>query len=338
VRVQLDGPHARVTDRSSEIVSGNIVGGAPERLLLYVNDTPQEVRLDGRSFQTSVALAPGQNRLRAVVTGAGGTQANDEVSVEYVPPQVDNAIVLISPRDGFAVGPNDPPMIVVEGELKDTATTEIWVVANERRMAVTARERKFRLVIPVFEAATRVWAEAQSNGGPLRRSETVTVRVAPSRPGGGLLVMDWSPEASAAQVDVIAVWRGASGSLEPPATPVSLTPFRGSPDSPLPAAFSLGALRPGVYTFMLAIRTPAAGGSVRPTLYWPDNGTVKTRVLRPVSLNGAGRAVGGRVLLPQGVLWDQEDWFTGKSESVDTITRFRFPEGTTWVERKKDLQ
>ena len=65
---------------------------------------------------------------------------------------------------------------------------------------------------------------------------------------------------------------------------------------------------------------------------------MKSRVLRPVSLAGAGRSVVARVLLPQGVLWDDEDWFTGKSESVDTITRFRFPEGTTWIERKKDLQ
>jgi hypothetical protein len=41
--------------------------------------------------------------------------------------------------------------------------------------------------------------------------------------------------------------------------------------------------------------------------------------------------------VPQGILWDDGGW-TGKSESVDTITKFRFPECITWIERKTDLR
>ena len=44
------------------------------------------------------------------------------------------------------------------------------------------------------------------------------------------------------------------------------------------------------------------------------------------------------VLLPQGILWEQDDWFTGRSESTDTVTKFRLPEGITWTERKSDLR
>ena len=260
VRVQLEGPQARVTDQSSETVSGKILGGAPERLVLYVNDAPQEVPLDGRSFQAPVALAKGQNRLRAVVTGPGGTQAEDAVSIEYVPRPADNGIALVSPRDGLAIGPDDLPVIVVEGEVRDATATEVWVVANGLRISVAVREHRFRAVVPVFEPVTRVWAEARPNAGPLRRSETVTVRATSSRPGAGLLVMDWPVEAAAVQADVSAVWRGASGSLEPPATAVSLKPFRTSPDAPLPAAFVLGTPRPGVYVFTLTIRTGAPDG------------------------------------------------------------------------------
>ena len=35
--------------------------------------------------------------------------------------------------------------------------------------------------------------------------------------------------------------------------------------------------------------------------------------------------------------WCDDGW-TGKSESVNTITRFRLPEGITRSERKADLQ
>ena len=45
-----------------------------------------------------------------------------------------------------------------------------------------------------------------------------------------------------------------------------------------------------------------------------------------------------RWLLPQGILWEQEDWFTGRSESADTITKFRLPDGVTWTERKANLR
>jgi hypothetical protein len=37
------------------------------------------------------------------------------------------------------------------------------------------------------------------------------------------------------------------------------------------------------------------------------------------------------------VLWSDDDWFTGQSSSAETITKFRFPDGIHWIERKADL-
>jgi hypothetical protein len=76
---------------------------------------------------------------------------------------------------------------------------------------------------------------------------------------------------------------------------------------------------------------------VRPTLYLPDKDHLTPRTLKPVSLSGAGRTVLTKVLMPQAILWDQDDWFSGRSESVDTVTKFRIPDGISWVERKADL-
>jgi len=73
---------------------------------------------------------------------------------------------------------------------------------------------------------------------------------------------------------------------------------------------------------------------IRPTLYIPAAGTVIRRELEPISLSGAGRRAIARVLLPHGVFWDQDEWFSGRSDSVDTEMKFRFPEGISWVERK----
>ena len=45
-----------------------------------------------------------------------------------------------------------------------------------------------------------------------------------------------------------------------------------------------------------------------------------------------------RILLPQGILWEQDDWFTGQSQSADSVTKFRLPDGVAWTERKTDLR
>jgi hypothetical protein len=56
-----------------------------------------------------------------------------------------------------------------------------------------------------------------------------------------------------------------------------------------------------------------------------------------VTLDASGRAVIARLLLPQGVLWEQDDWFTGRSANGDAVTKFRFPDGVSWTERIGDL-
>jgi hypothetical protein len=94
--------------------------------------------------------------------------------------------------------------------------------------------------------------------------------------------------------------------------------------------FYLRNARSGVYTFVLTYRSGAAA-AVRPVLYVAGGGV--PRLLEPVNLNGAGRAVLARLLLPQGVLWEQDEWFTGRSASGDTVTKFRFPDGVSWTER-----
>jgi hypothetical protein len=60
---------------------------------------------------------------------------------------------------------------------------------------------------------------------------------------------------------------------------------------------------------------------------------------RPLRLSSDGNAVlQTRLLLPQGVWWEQDDWFTGRSEGAETITKFRLPEGVTWTERRGALR
>jgi hypothetical protein len=334
--VQLDGPRTWVTDQPTPTVSGRVLGAPPERLILYVNGAPTDVNLARRTFEASVPLRPGANELRAVVTGPAGIETEDTITVQYVPRPSSKGIVLSSPPDGLTLGPDDPPVAVVEGEIDDKAAVTVWIVANDRRISVAASGGRFRHILLLPDPLVHLWAET-ANGDAVHRSPAVTVRMAGTRPPSGVLVMQWPTGTEESSVEVSATWRAHSERLDVPVQsmrlPAASKTVGGAPSD----VFYIRGLKPGVYTLIVRYRGSSALGDVRPTLYLPDKDDLTPRALKPVSLTGAGRKVLTKVLMPHAILWDQEDWFSGRSESVDAVTKFRIPEGISWVERKADL-
>jgi hypothetical protein len=334
--VRLDGPRTWVTDRPTPTVSGRVLGGPPERLVLYVNGAPTDVSLAQRSFEASVRLRPGANELRAVVTGPDGLEAEDAITVQYAPPTPPIRIALTSPPDGLTLGAHDPPVVVVEGEIGDETVANVWIVANDRRISVAASAGRFRHVLLLPDRLVRIWAETPDDD-TARRSEAVTVRTAGARPRAGVLVMQWPTGTEGATVEISATWRAHPERLDGPVQTVRLPGAATTADGSPSDVFYLRGLRPGVHTLIVRYRGTAPLGDVHPTLYLPDKGHLTSRAVRPVSLNGAGRRVVTKILMPHAILWEQEDWFSGRSESVDTVTKFRIPEGISWVERKADM-
>ena len=240
-------------------------------------------------------------------------------------------IILTSPREGLQLTPDDPPIVIVEGEVEDASVSSVVIVANGLRLAVPVNAGRFRRPMPILESLVRLRVEASVNG-TTRQSSTVTVR---STAGAqfGVIVIDWPAEARGSEVEPIAIWRATPGRLDGPTHTTVMKSIPGTDGQPADA-FYVRMLKPGVYTFVVRSRGMAPIEGIRPTLYVPSAGSVTRRELEPFSLSGAGRRAIARVLLPHGVFWDQDEWFSGRSESVDTEMKFRFPEGISWVERK----
>ena len=334
--VRLDGPRTWATDQPTRTVSGRVLGATPERLILYVNGAPTDVPLAQRAFEASVPLRPGANELRAVVTGPDGLETDDVITVQYVPRPSSKGIVLTSPPDGLTLGPDDPPIAVVEGEIADKTAATVWIVANDRRISVAASGGRFRQILLLPDALVHLWAETLSQD-TVHRSPAVTVRMVGARSPSGVLVMQWPTGTEESSVEVSATWRAHPERLDIPVQAMRLPAASKTGGGAPSDMFYLRGLKPGVYTLIVRYRGSSALGDVRPTLYLPDKDQLTPRALKPVPLNGAGLRVLTKVLMPHAVLWDQEDWFSGRSESVDTVTKFRIPEGISWVERKADL-
>jgi hypothetical protein len=271
------------------------------------------------------------------ITG-GRFEIDNRIAIEYPPPVLSNGIALSSPADGLIITPDDPPVVVVEGSVDDSSTTALWLVANDRRIPVRVSDGRFRKILPVVEPTLRVWAEASPAGDPSRRSQIVTVHTTGARKPSAVLVMEWPHESQGLDVEVSAFWRAHPDSLDEAAQLVQLTAVSKLSSTGPSDVFWLRNTRPGAYSMTLRYRGLPPNGDVHPTLYVPDGDGLAARGIRPVRLGSSGKVVLARVLFPHGVLWEQDGWFSGSSESVDTVTKFRFPDGINWVERKVDLQ
>ena len=334
VLLRLEGPRERVTDRPTETISGRLLGGAAERVVVYVNGKPIAMSPTQRAFEISVPLQPGSNNLRAVAIGPAGLEAEDVITVQYVIPPT-SGITLASPADGLTLGPDDPPVVVVEGQVEDKTIDTVWIVANNRRVPMTTRNGRFRQVLMVSEPLLRLWVEAPTNGSPLHRSQTVTIHSAGSATPTGILVVQWPHGMENSDVEVSATWRAQADRLDEPGQTVRLPALARADNGAPSEVFYLRGVKPGVYTLAVRSRGAVPSGDVRSTFYFPDKAGFSARSLGAARLNGA-RTVLTKILMPYGVLWSQDDWFSGVSESVDTVTKVRVPEGISWVERKTD--
>ena len=334
-RILLDGPRERTSNRPAEVVTGRLTGSPAARIAVYVNGEPIPVEPGPGSFELSVPLKAGLNSVRAVAFGPTGIETEDVIKIEYsLPARVaPDAITLASPADGITLGPDDPPVVIVEGDVTDRSADSAWIVVNDRRTAVPVRDGHFRHVLVVSDPLVQVWAET----GQRQRSQTVTVRRTSAVASTGILVVQRARDGSAVDLEVSATWRAQADRLDSPVQTVTLPAVAAAGDGTSNDVFYLRGLKPGVYTLAVRSRGAAPADDIRSTFYLSDRTGLKARSLGATRLNG-GRAVLAKVLLPYGILWSQDEWFSGLSESVDTVTKFRVPEGISWVERKADVR
>jgi hypothetical protein len=322
LQIRLDGARERTTSREIDVISGTVIGGEARSLQVQVGEAVTTPALDGRAFSAAVSLKPGLNHVRVVAADAQGGAVEETLTVQYNAPI---RLVITSPPDGHTQTLDDPPLVVVQGEVDDPSVSSVWLVAGERRFAVPVTAGRFRHTVPVLEPTVRVRVETPPLDNRSAASATVNVHAA-ATPTIALL-LHW-PSDAVVPVEVGAAWRAradrADGSLQRVALSVAQQDKRLT-------IFYVRNPHPGVYTFVL--RSPAgAPQPVQPALYVPSAGA-GLRTLSPVTLNGSERVLLARVLMPQGILWEQDDWFTGQSASGDTVTKFRFPDGISWTER-----
>ena len=66
----------------------------------------------------------------------------------------------------------------------------------------------------------------------------------------------------------------------------------------------------------------------------PGSDGYRSLRLGPFGLTGRGRTILAKYLLPYGIFWEEDFWFTAVGEASDSLTNFRHTEGVSWAEKK----
>jgi hypothetical protein len=333
LRLQVDGPAERTTPRDIETISGAIVSGTAISVVLKLGEAEQVLTLKDGRFQGDVPLQPGINQLHVVATDVNGRDADVRLTVNYVPPPVPNGIAIIAPPSGASLSPDDPPVVLVRGRVDDPTISSVQLAANRARFSVPVRDGNFEHLVPVVEPVVHLVAETVRNGAVDKRSAPVTVGSAQG--GSGVLLVDWGSTAPRAPATLRAIWRGRADRLDSPNGQLAAKIVPGPAGSSVDAFYVKG-LRAGVYTFLI---DALVGGRspVGATLYLPLAGDAGIRRLTKLRPGPSGRTLIGKMLFPLGLLWDDDEWPSGRSESSDTITKFT-GDGVSWIERKADVR
>jgi len=234
-------------------------------------------------------------------------------------------VLITGPADGYTIGPSDPPLIVVEGEVDDPSVSAVWLSAGAHRVSVPVTAGRFRHAVPVLEPTVRVRVETAPIDDRVRGSATVTVHAMPTPT---MAVLLYWPNQNAMPVELAATWRPKSDRVDDSVQRISLGVAH---DGTSLTMYYLRNPAPGVYTFVLT-STATDAQSVQPAVHVPG-GIGGLKMLPAVSLEAMQRVLVARVLLPHGILWEQDDWFSGQSANGNIVTKFRFPDGISWSER-----
>ncbi len=98
---------------------------------------------------------------------------------------------------------------------------------------------------------------------------------------------------------------------------------------------SVDPVVPGIYT--VGVEYDAGPGKASTaefyvTLYGGDASKKKTRTIGPFELDGTGFLPAVRVLMPEGVFWEDDGWFSGTVDGGQYTVKYKEPEGIVWRE------
>jgi hypothetical protein len=303
--------------------------------VIDLNGRQQLLDVWENAFDGEIVLRPGQNRIRVVAMGPRGPVAERSVQVEYVPPPPSSAIRIVRPVDGTVFNAPGQDLIEVEGEVSDPNLQQARVVFNEFAFPVTIRGGRFSAVVPAIAPEITIWAEAHGSSGS-HSSDPVRIRREPYSAARAYVLLYLPMATRRVEARLWLAHRANPADVDSARRVTSHFPA-GTPGSDRTSIlFAIPVAQVGAYTLALDYRIPSGDSAERGWCLLVIPGTNGYRNLRlgPFQLSGKGRATLAKFLLPYGIFWEEDFWFTAFGEGAESFSKFRHADGVSWTELK----
>ncbi len=337
VAIQIERPQPGTTHQGVQALVGRIVGGTTNEVVVHLNDSQQLLDVWGNTFEGEVNLRPGNNQLRVVAMGPRGPIAEKSIEIRYVPPPPAWGVRILRPANGTVLDSPGQDLIEVEGEVSEPGAEEARVTFNEFAIPVPVKDGRFSTIVPVLSPEVTIRAEVRGGSGTLS-SDPIVIRRQPFKASKGYLMLYLPTPTRKVETRMWLSHRPNPSDVNTPRKVTSHFPSEAPGIGQESTIFAFPAVQEGVYTLATDYRV-ASGESVEKgwgLVFVPGPSGYRSLRLGPFQLTGKGRAILSKFILPYGVFWEEDFWFSGTAEGSDTLTKFRHPDGVSWTEKKGD--
>jgi hypothetical protein len=332
-KIKIITPREGIIDKSLVDIAGEVEGDTVKSVSLSIRGEKRELLVRGGVFKTTAQLEEGKNEIKAVASDLEGRAASDSIAVTYVPAITAARISFVSPVKDGVIDATTTNRLAISGVVEGKGIGTVRVYLNKTVMDIEVKDGRFSETAPLEAEQNLLYAEATDKSGKTCRSEKIAFHVLNLYPKDLTVRMEFSGS-------------GSDPGLKYRFKPHPLSEKTGQPRSApeffvdavkAGGAVTVGEAAPGIYT--VGVEYDNGPGEVQEatfkvTLYGYDPSRKKTRTIGPVKLRGKGYLPAVRVLLPEGVFWEDDSWFTGRMESGQGTMKYREPGGIVWTEEE----
>jgi len=320
------------TDKSVVEVAGTATGNGVSSVMVTVGDITKEILIDNGAFSAEFQLSEGRNVISASAEDSTGRVARDRKVLYYEPSPKGPYLVIAKPENGSVVDTRLTGKVEVLGYVEGNDVGRVALHFNSSTQYVQVENGEFIASLPVSSEHNVLYAEATDAESNTSTSDPVEFRALNVYPKDIIVLVKYDGKSGG--VSITHSWK--------PLQPAENSGVQGDKpdftDEPVTGGkvVEVEHATPGVYTVGMDYDIDEGEPPVKATFTVIINGRDpvkrKERVIGPVELSGTGHLAAVRLLMPEAVFWEDDNWFSGKIETSDGTTKFRQPEGIIWKE------
>jgi len=327
--VKITTPSKKKISSRVQAIGGRVAGNGIGRVVLSINGEILTVPLQSGLFQWDAVLKEGGNVVTATVWDGEGYSAKDQIVVDVLPERNRFALFVDEPVSGEI----ESDVAIVKGSVADSTVETVKVIVNGEFSDAAVEEGRFEKTVLFKERENALEVEAVNQAGLVARSGVVNVLVKDPTASDIQFHLLWDDMDVEPKISIIRKERSELSIEKAAGRGIGIVNLLSATEGRGEKLFGVEDASDGGYT----VRISADKGIdciLTLTVNATDADRRKVRVFEKRLTEGEEWLV-GRFLVPEWVFWDEDEWFSGRIEDKDSITKYKSPEGVTWKELKE---